>query len=204
MQDVFVLKKSGLFYGKQNITEIMPTMLDKQIKLVGKVTLRDIFKLLKVNENFFNLLYCTYNFVSYLEEALTLKRAKPKLKALGICTNVNVDIAGKEYSTNMYIDAYALTKRHERMTLTRMPIQEILDVPIVYEPGMIIVNNDFYKYYPEIFRLDSMLRGIFSEISFYGTSKEKEEKRAEIFKIKDEVIKNLGGKPCKIKIKRVR
>ena len=69
----YVLKKDGLYYGRDNITDIMPTKLQEFVKINKGVTLRDIFRMLNKNKKFFSILFKEHYCKEYIKLGLNIK-----------------------------------------------------------------------------------------------------------------------------------
>ena len=196
MFDKYVLKRRGVYKGKKNITNVLPTLMQEFITIDKNVTLRDIFKMLYKYKNFFSVLFYQHSFKEYVDYALNTKKLKKQeYDKLNVYLSADIDKVKKGF--DLYYIWYADgIKKRKSYAIDLCPLEEILDVPIVLGKGVFTDNRYSnpteitYKSVDTQITLYDLFNCLFNEISFNGLPDEKKE----MFNKLKRVVDNIGLK----------
>lgn len=194
----YVLKKNGLYYGKDNITKQMPTKLQEFVKINKGVTLRDIFKMMNMNKKFFSELFKEHYCKEYIKYGLNIKSCGTNyFDVLRIYLSATMDtgLSKDDIELNYiwYVDGI---KDNQLYAIDLSHLSKIIDVPIIIGYGYF---NDFVTGNKECKSVDSIkisgqptlydiLNCLLNEISFHGLPSH----QAKFNKNLDRILKDNG------------
>lgn len=195
MFDTYVLKKKGLYKGKKNVTDILPTLMQEYITIEKDVTFRDIFKMMYKHKRFFSILFYQHYFEQYVDFALkTKKLKKQEYDTLNVYLSADIDKTKKGFDLYYiwYVDGMEGKKPY---AIDLCPLEEIIDVPIILGKGVFSDNRYSnpteitYKYVDTQITVYDLFNCLLNELSFNGLP---DKKKSMLDKLK-KITNNIGS-----------
>lgn len=192
----YVLKKDGLYYGRDNITDIMPTKLQEFVKINKGVTLRDIFRMLNKNKKFFSILFKEHYCKEYIKLGLNIKSCGTNyFDTLIIYLSATIDESypNKNLTDLNYVWYVDGIKDKQAYAIDLSHLSKLIDVPITIGEGCLTnfldcsddksISSIKLSSQPTLY---DVLNCLLNEISFHGLPKQQKEFNKKLDKIMSE------------------